>query len=578
VTAAVAERTSGRPAATLAGYSDDELAEWFGASTDEHWHAVLLAEMDRRDQAERGRRDARQDSREEWHRMAHAQWLQAERECCGVLVNARGRAAGIDPFSLWSGPEHRAEIYASEELREWWRTHGRIDITTWQRQAAGERRAWIEERDRGDQLANHAAGSVRHERAAASAAVTVPGAGPVRDAGHGRPDRPGRGSEGTMSIGSMAAHGLERAGREAIRAGARQATYRPSRTTTQLRQRADAIRAGRDLAGSGSVAVRERTAVAARTPQIDGGMVLDLTRAYIQHYVALPSPAAAATVTAWVAHAVARDRDDTGIGPLIWRASPRLLVTSRNRGSGKSTLLDLIAILTRSRNGKMPKVTPRAIAEVLGSWYETAVLDEAKLIFGAGRASQELQGILLAGYTPRASYAIKGRVLPLFGSVCYAGKDELITDTNGQLGDLLDRTITIRMRPPSRPVPEVDEQAEDEGDLLAAALIAWTDSARAELRQAARDIAAEDRESAEEGNSLRSAQIWRPLRAIGRVAGGSWPEEMDAAAQQLTAGAAGTETADLMAELQRMAQGWSAPAEEDGVILQDDQEDEDAGW
>ena len=104
--------------------------------------------------------------------------------------------------------------------------------------------------------------------------------------------------------------------------------------------------------------------------------------------------------------------------------------------------------------------------------------------------------------------------------MAYAGKDELITDTSGALGDLLDRTITIRMRQPSMPLPEVDDQAEDEGDMLAEALVKWTDSVRGELRQAAKDIAAEDRENAVEGVNLRSAQIWRPLKAIGRVADG----------------------------------------------------------
>lgn len=214
-----------------------------------------------------------------------------------------------------------------------------------------------------------------------------------------------------------------------------------------LARRAAAARAER----TGTLAVRESpAAVQVRSQrEISGERVLGYTRAYLGHYVAFPSQAALNAAAAWVAHAVARERDDTGIGPLIWRASPRLLATSRNRGSGKSTLLDLITILTRSRNGKMPKVTPRAIAEVLGSWYEVACLDEAKTIFGQGRASLELQGILLAGYSPRSSYAIKGRVLPLFGAVAFAGKDELITDTNGQLGDLLDRSIIIRMKAPA---------------------------------------------------------------------------------------------------------------------------------
>ena len=87
------------------------------------------------------------------------------------------------------------------------------------------------------------------------------------------------------------------------------------------------------------VAVREPSAVispqrSAKRPVIDGSMILDYTRLYLSRYVAFPSAAALDLTTAWIVHASARDRDDTGIGPLIWRASPRLLVTSKDRGSG----------------------------------------------------------------------------------------------------------------------------------------------------------------------------------------------------------------------------------------------------
>ena len=94
---------------------------------------------------------------------------------------------------------------------------------------------------------------------------------------------------------------------------------------------------------------------------------------------------------------------------------------------------------------------------------------------------------------------------------------------------------------------------------------------RGELRQAARDIADEDREAAGEGTNLRSAQIWRPLKAIARIAGGDWPEDIDNAEHELTQGAASAETADLMAELERQAQAWGVAADDEpGVIVRDD--------
>ena len=187
-----------------------------------------------------------------------------------------------------------------------------------------------------------------------------------------------------------------------------------------------------------------------------------------------------------------------------------------------------------------------------------------------GAKNVELQGCLLAGYTPRTSYRVCGKSIPLFGAVAYAGKDGLITDTKGeQIGDLLDRSIILRFKAPDQAPPEMDEIAEEDADLLASALVAWTDSCRDQLRQAARDIATEDRDT-ERAGDLRSMQIWRPLRAICRVADGltaeelaegkrgPWETAIDEASWELTAGAAGVEAQDTLDELTRRAQAWGA--------------------
>lgn len=54
--------------------------------------------------------------------------------CNGVLLNARGKAGQVDPFSLFQGPEVRAHAYASEELLEHWYRHPRITFTAYERQ------------------------------------------------------------------------------------------------------------------------------------------------------------------------------------------------------------------------------------------------------------------------------------------------------------------------------------------------------------------------------------------------------------------------------------------------------------
>lgn len=70
------------------------------------------------------------------------QHLQAEDDTRGNLLNAAGRAAGIDPATLWSGQTARARKYASDELKQWWSEHGgRITATEFAAQFTGDKAA-----------------------------------------------------------------------------------------------------------------------------------------------------------------------------------------------------------------------------------------------------------------------------------------------------------------------------------------------------------------------------------------------------------------------------------------------------
>jgi hypothetical protein len=42
------------------------------------------------------------------------------------MLNRRGREAGVDERTLFTGPEARARKYASEELLTYWETHPRL--------------------------------------------------------------------------------------------------------------------------------------------------------------------------------------------------------------------------------------------------------------------------------------------------------------------------------------------------------------------------------------------------------------------------------------------------------------------
>lgn len=72
--------------------------------------------------------------REEFELYRHAVYVRAHEELRGELLNPRGRAEAVDPYSLFMGPRSRAEHFASEELREWWQLNGRPTVEEYEAQ------------------------------------------------------------------------------------------------------------------------------------------------------------------------------------------------------------------------------------------------------------------------------------------------------------------------------------------------------------------------------------------------------------------------------------------------------------
>lgn len=77
----------------------------------------------------------------QWHEMRsayqdylEAKYAAAENDCNAIMLSRRGLAAGVDPMTLFYGPRSRVVAYASEELQEWFRAHGRITIGEFERQ------------------------------------------------------------------------------------------------------------------------------------------------------------------------------------------------------------------------------------------------------------------------------------------------------------------------------------------------------------------------------------------------------------------------------------------------------------
>lgn len=62
--------------------------------------------------------------RQQYDHHIHLSYVAAETAVRGHLLNAAGKAAGVDPLSLFSGPTARARKYASEDLLRWWHDNG----------------------------------------------------------------------------------------------------------------------------------------------------------------------------------------------------------------------------------------------------------------------------------------------------------------------------------------------------------------------------------------------------------------------------------------------------------------------
>lgn len=360
-----------------------------------------------------------------------------------------------------------------------------------------------------------------------------------------------------MGIGYMAARAAVSAAQNPGRQGMTHEEYQ--KRTQAARERAaqraavNAVRAQATRQAHQAVATRDASepvtgTVTAPAPRQMPDAPLLLRRLLeeigllLTDYVEFPSRSAAIAVVLWIAQAAARDPD----GQPVWRAFPRLLLTSRQNGSGKSTVGDFIAELLECRAGRMSKVTAYGLTKVFGGLKETAIADDAQNVFRSDKAGAELLSILINGYSQKATWVSgknDGKVEKAAGQAVIIGKDELLTKRGEYLADLFARSVIVRMERPAHYMPEVDEEADARAATLAAALKAIVGALLPQLQEASRELAAENRgRLITDGDGGRTAQIWRPLFAVARVAGDRWPEAAEQAMTELAAA-----SGDLMA-------------------------------
>jgi hypothetical protein len=335
--------------------------------------------------------------------------------------------------------------------------------------------------------------------------------------------------------------------RGAVHAGQRGAM------SAELHRRADATAAGR---APGTVAVRAPGTVAGQLPDINGAELLDHVRAYLGRFARFPSAAALDAAVLWAAHCHARDSE----GTMIWPATPRLMLLSRERGSGKTTVLELVARLVPVCHGIDVEPSMAGVTYSLGREKAVVAIDESDILFGAGKRKADLRAVLNAGYSRHGTVlrmrGSKGERVPVYGAVMLAGLDVVEQATGGQLDTLLSRAVIIRMSapPPGDDLPDVNDPAQHAESIAERGrklLAVWSLVNRGKLAAVQPEMP--------EGVRLRAAQIWRPLLAVAEIAGGEWPERAAAACAELTMARDATpaDQADqLLDELAAMTEGW----------------------
>ncbi|MFG2650954.1 phage minor capsid protein [Streptomyces sp. NPDC048436] len=84
----------------------------------------------------------RREARALYEEYLYRQYLQAENDCRGYLLNSKAKAAGHNPSTLFSGPARIAHARASDELKEWWAEHGRLTQAEFIEQVTGKEQRW----------------------------------------------------------------------------------------------------------------------------------------------------------------------------------------------------------------------------------------------------------------------------------------------------------------------------------------------------------------------------------------------------------------------------------------------------
>ncbi|MEU8989978.1 phage minor capsid protein [Streptomyces sp. NPDC048558] len=143
---AVADLLADRDALAAAMSPAPDPQEW-GRLADDETFAAEAAALAAAHEAGDGGTDerhtvTRREARALYDEYVYRQYLAAEEDCNGYLLNRKARDAGVNPATLFSGPARIAYARASDELKEWWTEHGRLTQAEFIEQVTGKSQRW----------------------------------------------------------------------------------------------------------------------------------------------------------------------------------------------------------------------------------------------------------------------------------------------------------------------------------------------------------------------------------------------------------------------------------------------------
>jgi putative DNA primase/helicase len=305
------------------------------------------------------------------------------------------------------------------------------------------------------------------------------------------------------------------------------------------------VKAERDKAYRNADTSQGRS-IALKEPQpwdtpVNGAELLDAMATAIRSHVVM-SDHGKRTASLWALH--------SHLVHECFSISPRLAIVSPTKGCGKTTLLDVVGCLTL-RPLSASNISAAATFRVIEQYHPCLLIDEGDSFLGA---SDELRGILNSGHRKGGAVLrvvgddFEPRLFSTYGACAIA----LIGSLPPTLAD---RSVTIRLkrRRAGEPIAPLRLDRMGHLEVLARQCARWASDNYIAVGAADPSLPAE--------LTNRLADNWRILKAIASVAGGPWPDYVDAAGRaEAMSGAADQE---LLVQLLRDIRDIPFP---DGVI------------